>query len=125
MATVNAVQDLEELAGPIKPGKPLVFLGLHRGWSWSLSDADDYKEGEPAYWNWAGGQPIAQHCGNIGSTGEWFATNCSSRLNFSCDNSKKMTHLYIFSFVIWYSAVLSLFTNVILLAKILISMAAG
>lgn len=92
LATVNDLQDLEDLAGLNEPGKQLVFLGLHREWSWSLSNDDDYKEGEQAYWKWARGQPITHQCGSIGLTGEWFATNCSSMLNFICYNGKIHTY---------------------------------
>ncbi|KAI3375670.1 hypothetical protein L3Q82_003972 [Scortum barcoo] len=62
-------------------------LGLHRNWSWSRSNDDDYKEGELPYWNWASGEPTKQYCGSIGSTGEWLATNCSSSFNFVCYDS--------------------------------------
>ncbi|XP_044040991.1 C-type mannose receptor 2-like [Siniperca chuatsi] len=87
LATVNNVQDLEELAGLINSEvTSYIFLGLYRSWGWSVSDADDYKEGELGYWNWASGEPVKYFCGSIGSTGEWFATNCNSSLNFFCYN---------------------------------------
>ncbi|XP_035531357.1 C-type lectin domain family 10 member A-like [Morone saxatilis] len=87
-ATVNDEHDLEELAGLIDSEVPHVFLGLYRSWGWSMSDADDYKEGEVAYWKWANGQPKTHYCGSIGSTGDWFATDCNSNLNFFCYNGK-------------------------------------
>lgn len=46
LATVNDAQDLEELAGLIGSGEQVAFVGLYQGWKWSLSDDDDYKEGD-------------------------------------------------------------------------------
>ncbi|XP_051257816.1 C-type mannose receptor 2-like isoform X2 [Dicentrarchus labrax] len=86
LASVSDEHDLEELAGLIHSDVPHVFLGLYRSWGWSMSDADDYKEGEVAYWKWASGQPKTHYCGSIGSTGEWFAADCKSNLNFFCYN---------------------------------------
>lgn len=62
LATVNDVQDLEELASLIKEKRRVVFLGLRREWGWSLSDDDDYRQGEPAYWNWDENEPHRQDC---------------------------------------------------------------
>lgn len=96
LATVNDVQDLEELAGLITSKVKYTFFGLYRSWFWSLSETDDYKEGEPAYWNWARGEPTEKYCGSIKSTGEWFATDCNCSLNFFCYNGKNMMHINIF-----------------------------
>lgn len=95
MATVNDAKDMEEIGGLIESGFSFIFLGLYRSWGWSQSDADDYKEGELPYWNWASGEPIKHYCGSIGSTGEWFATNCSRSLNFFCYDGKHMIQVFI------------------------------
>nr|XP_046237552.1 macrophage mannose receptor 1-like [Scatophagus argus] len=84
LATVNDLRDLRELITLTESSHPYVFLGLYRGWGWSLSDDDGYEEEEPTYWNWATGQPRTHYCGSMGPTGEWFATNCSVRLEFLC-----------------------------------------
>ncbi|XP_068612210.1 macrophage mannose receptor 1-like [Brachionichthys hirsutus] len=85
LATVNDLQDLERVNGLTAAGNPFVFLGLHKGWDWSLSPSDDYMAGEPAYWNWASGQPGGDHrCGSMGPTGELFAADCGVKMNFSC-----------------------------------------
>ncbi|XP_068584469.1 putative C-type lectin domain family 20 member A [Cebidichthys violaceus] len=91
LASVNDEEDLQKLPGLIESGVSYAFLGLYRVWGWSLSDADDYKEGEQAHWKWTSGEPLAKqhHCGSIGATGEWFATACNNSLNFSCYDGSK------------------------------------
>lgn len=90
MASVSDLQDLKELAGLLKDNSPAVFLGLRRVWGWSVSVGDDYREGEPVYWNWADHEPSQQDCVSVGMSGKWFATNCSATLNFFCYNGKKL-----------------------------------
>ncbi|GLD64671.1 uncharacterized protein AKAME5_001620300 [Lates japonicus] len=92
LATINDEEDIRELTGLVGSGFQYAHVGLYRGWTWSLSDTDDYKEGEPVYWNWASGQPSSGQpatrlCGSMGVTGEWFATNCSTGLSFFCYDS--------------------------------------
>ncbi|TKS93158.1 C-type mannose receptor 2 [Collichthys lucidus] len=98
LAPVNDEQDLGKLSDVVPARVSAIFIGLHRNWSWSLSDTDDYKAGEESYWNWASGQPGIGDCGTIdGLTGEWSAIDCSTRLNFTCyhtvatDNSQRFT----------------------------------
>lgn len=90
MASVNDLQDLGELAGLLKDKSQVVFLGLRREWGWSVSDDDDYREGEPIYSNWADNEPSRHDCGSVGVSGKWFATNCSSILNVYCYDGKKL-----------------------------------
>ncbi|XP_076738805.1 C-type mannose receptor 2-like [Maylandia zebra] len=84
LATITDEQDLEDLAGLVGSGGPFVYLGLYRDWGWSVSENDDYKEGEPAYWNWASGEPSVQSCASMSATGGWYATPCNSTLSFFC-----------------------------------------
>ncbi|XP_047462504.1 C-type mannose receptor 2-like [Mugil cephalus] len=84
LATVNDEHDLAQLASLVDYGVPYVYIGLYRSWGWSLSEDDDYKEGEPAFWNWASGEPMNHFCGSISSTGEWYATDCNVRMSFFC-----------------------------------------
>lgn len=89
LATVNDLQDLEKLAGLIEGSNRVAFLGLRRQWAWSVSDADDYREGEPAYWNWAdNNEPSGEACGTIGLSGKWFSSSCSSLMHFFCYSGK-------------------------------------
>ncbi|KAF3837337.1 hypothetical protein F7725_004801, partial [Dissostichus mawsoni] len=89
MAAVNDEQDLVDLGSLVDSEFSHVFIGLQRSWGWSLSDADDHKEGEPSYWNWASDeQQEAKHCGIIKGTGKWFAANCSTPKKFICYNGK-------------------------------------
>ncbi|TNM93671.1 hypothetical protein fugu_001847 [Takifugu bimaculatus] len=90
LASVSDLQDLKELAGLLKDNSRVAFLGLRREWGWSVSDGDDYREGEPVYWNWADNEPSQQDCVSVGLSGKWFATNCSTTLNFFCYNGKLM-----------------------------------
>ncbi|XP_023151082.3 macrophage mannose receptor 1 [Amphiprion ocellaris] len=86
LVSVNDEQELEELAALVGDGVSDVFLGLYRVWGWSRSEADDYREGEPAYWNWAAGEPGSHLCGSLSESGGWSATDCSSSLSFFCYN---------------------------------------
>uniref|UniRef100_A0A8C3AEG4 C-type lectin domain-containing protein n=1 Tax=Cyclopterus lumpus TaxID=8103 RepID=A0A8C3AEG4_CYCLU len=83
LATVNDEDDLEQLTGLIESGVSLVFLGLYRSWGWSLSDADDYKEGERTFWKWTSGEPLdkAHYCGRFfnGFSCLYFSLNDSQR----------------------------------------------
>uniref|UniRef100_A0A674NV19 C-type lectin domain-containing protein n=1 Tax=Takifugu rubripes TaxID=31033 RepID=A0A674NV19_TAKRU len=88
LASVSDMQDLKELAGLLKDNSRVAFLGLRREWGWSVSDGDDYREGEPVYWNWADNEPSQQDCVSVGLSGKWFATNCSTTLSFFCYNDK-------------------------------------
>lgn len=78
-----------------------VFIGSYRSWGWSLSEGDDYKQGEVSYWNWAGGQPVTgpTFCGNTGATGEWFASTCNLSFNFFCYNGETLTHARIYAYI--------------------------
>ncbi|KAL6118354.1 uncharacterized protein ACO6RY_03169 [Pungitius sinensis] len=91
LATVNDQVDLVKLSGLIERQVPRAFLGLYRAWGWSLTDDDDYREGEEAYWNWGSGEDLKKdvYCGSIGAAGEWFATNCTVGLNVSCYNGSQ------------------------------------
>lgn len=89
LATVSDLQDLEKLAGLVGSSDRGVFLGLRRQWAWSVSDADDYREGEPAYWNWAdSNQSSGEACGTMGLSGKWFSCSCSSLRHFFCYRGK-------------------------------------
>lgn len=93
LATVNDLQDLENLAGLVEDNHRVVFLGLRRQWAWSVSDSDAYREGEPAYWNWAdGNERSGEACATIGPSGKWFSSSCSSQLHFFCYTGKN-SHL--------------------------------
>ncbi|KAI9546244.1 hypothetical protein NQZ68_028660 [Dissostichus eleginoides] len=87
LAAVNDEQDLVDLGSLVDSEFSHVFIGLQRSWGWSLSDADNHKEGEPSYWNWASDEhQEAKHCGIIKRTGKWFAANCSTPKKFICYN---------------------------------------
>lgn len=88
LATITDEQDLEDLAGLVGSGGPFVYLGLYRDWGWSVSENDDYKVGEPAYWNWASGEPSVQSCASMSATGGWSAIPCNSTLSFVCYTGK-------------------------------------
>lgn len=87
------MQDLEILATLAGSGEHVSFVGLHKTWSWSLSDYDDYHEGEMAYWNWANNQPHKYNCGIVRSNGEWAARTCKDELNFICYTGKVTTQV--------------------------------
>ncbi|XP_040035698.2 putative C-type lectin domain family 20 member A [Gasterosteus aculeatus] len=91
LAAVNDEEDLGKLSGLIAGDVPRAFLGLYRTWGWTLTDDDDHKEGEEAYWNWGSGEQLKKelHCGSVGEAGQWFATNCSVSLNFTCYDASK------------------------------------
>lgn len=75
---------------------PSCVLGLTQ-WVWSVSDGDDYREGEPNYWNWADNNEFSgKACGTIGLSGKWFSSSCSSLMHFFCYNGKNQ-HLAVFS----------------------------
>lgn len=89
LATVNDPQDLQELAGVMETSGHVALVGLRRQWAWSAADADDYREGEPAYWNWTdANETSGGACGAIGLFGKWFSSNCSSRSPFFCYRGK-------------------------------------
>uniref|UniRef100_A0A3Q3GA87 C-type lectin domain-containing protein n=1 Tax=Labrus bergylta TaxID=56723 RepID=A0A3Q3GA87_9LABR len=79
LATVNNQQDLEDLASLTGSSVTQVFLGLYRPWGWSRSDADDYREEEPAYWNWEKSSFPYTDCGLIARNGLWSPKACTSR----------------------------------------------
>ncbi|XP_063757349.1 putative C-type lectin domain family 20 member A [Eleginops maclovinus] len=91
LATVNDEQDLEELASLVGSDASQVFIGLYKSWGWSVSDADDHKEGEPAYWKWASDEPKGYGCGYTKLSGEWYAGNCKTTLKFICYRGKNDT----------------------------------
>ncbi|KAI4808303.1 hypothetical protein KUCAC02_000367 [Chaenocephalus aceratus] len=87
LAAVNDEQDLMDLGSLVDSEFSHVFIGLQRSWRWSVSDADNHKEGDPSYRNWARDEPeAAKHCGVIRFTGEWFAASCNTRRQFICYN---------------------------------------
>lgn len=89
LATIHDEQDLRNLFDLQKTRPPLAWTGLRRGWGWSLFDADDYKEGEAAYWSWTSGEPSSRGlCGSIAARGGWHATSCALRLHFFCYNGE-------------------------------------
>ncbi|KAM9425706.1 P-selectin-like [Pholidichthys leucotaenia] len=87
LATITDDQDLKDLADVVSYGVQYVHLGLYRSWGWSRSEEDDYKEGEPAFWNWASGEPTDYFCGSMSASGEWHTTDCNTNLNFICYNA--------------------------------------
>ncbi|XP_068444333.1 macrophage mannose receptor 1-like [Clinocottus analis] len=101
LAAVNDEEDLEKLPALVKSGVSYAFLGLYRSWGWSLSDADDHKAGEQTFWKWTRAEPQDQphYCGSIAASGDWFATDCSSSLNFSCYDESITTSSERFSWV--------------------------
>lgn len=85
LAAVRDLEELEELAGLVEDSSRAVSLGLRRQWGWSVSDGDDYREGEPAYWNWADDdQPSGEACGTLGPSGQWFSSGCDGLKPFFC-----------------------------------------
>ncbi|TNN53395.1 C-type lectin 1 [Liparis tanakae] len=86
LASVHDGADVEKLSALITAGVPHVFLGLYRRWDWSRSAADSYRAGEKTFWKWVSGEPLdhPHFCGSIDGTGEWSATDCSKRMNFTC-----------------------------------------
>ncbi|KAM8898852.1 C-type mannose receptor 2-like isoform 2-T4 [Spinachia spinachia] len=99
LATINDEEDLMKLSELMEREVPRAFLGLYRTWGWSLTDDDDHREGEEAYWNWASGEALkkALQCGRIGESGEWFATDCSVSLNVSCYTASETAPSHRFS----------------------------
>lgn len=97
LATVTDEDDLEKLPYLSGSASPYVHIGLYRDWGWSRSQDDDYREGEPAYWNWASGQPSVNLCGGMSATGAWFAADCTTSLSFFCYNGKVIKYILLLS----------------------------
>ncbi|XP_071385652.1 C-type mannose receptor 2-like, partial [Centroberyx affinis] len=87
LATVDSMEDMKQLARLVKVGVSNVWLGMYRVWGWTLSQSDDYQEGEAEYSNWKVNEPGRKgHCGVMSMAGGWRATNCTRPKPFFCYN---------------------------------------